>query len=114
MLRKFIINDEYHKTYWGYLFYDDVKNEYNIKLRDNISLIKCPIFFDAFLKRGQKDLGTEASLRWVKSRVVPQDRQGIEDTLKGVGLKEYDLFKLLCYFKGRCDKDNCYIEEISD
>ena len=53
-----------------------------------------------------------ASTATGQQRIIPQDRQNIGQILRDNGLKEYDEFSLLMLTMGRCEQDDCYLEEI--
>ena len=93
----------------GYLFYYENSDVFIIELSDKIQDIDVPLFFYPFFRRGIYTLNPEWSLRWVRQRIVPSDRQNLGSILKKNGLKEYNEFKLLILADGRCAQDDCAV-----
>lgn len=64
-----------------------------------------------FIKRNQHTISPERSLRWVKERVIPPERQNIGSILKENNMGFYDEFLLLISNQGRSCQDECYLVE---
>ena len=114
-MRLFAIRDESMTgdTILGYLVYYESSKSFNIELPDNADPWETTPIISSFVNRGIYSIDSHWSRRWVQQRIVPQDRQNIGQILKDNGLKEYDEFSLLMLTKGRCEQDDCYLEEIS-
>lgn len=52
------------------------------------------------------------SLRWVRERVIPPDRQNIGQILRENHMEFYDEFPLLVSNQGRSCQDECYLVQI--
>ena len=61
----------------GYLFYYESSDVFIIELSDKIQDLDVPLFFYPFFRRGIYTLNPEWSLRWVRQRIVPSDRQNL-------------------------------------
>lgn len=55
----------------------------------------------------------EESERWVRSRIVPENRHNIVEVLRANGLSEYDEASLLAASKGRSSDDDLLVYEVS-
>lgn len=108
------IKDENKDILTGYLYYYENSETYIVELAPGLSYDTVPIFFDAFLQKGQLTVGPEWSRRFIEARVVPRDRQNLKSILREAGLQKYDMFKLLMLSKGRCSQDDCSIAPVSD
>ena len=113
-MRIFAIRDETlpEKTL-GYLVYNETSKAFYIELSDDADPWETPPVLSSFVNRGIYSIDSTWSRRWVRQRIVPQDRQNIGQILRDNGLKEYDEFSLLMLTMGRCEQDDCYLEEIS-
>ena len=108
-----IRDDNYPGLILGYLFYYEKSKKFYIELPENADEWKTPLILSSLVKRGIYEADAEISLLWVQQRIVPTDRQNLGMILREHHLKEYDEFKLLMLAKGRCEQDDCYLEEIS-
>lgn len=113
-MRIFAIRDESAKDkILGYLVYYEPSRSFYTELADSLDPWDAPPVLSSFVNRGIYSIDNSWSKRWVRQRIVPQDRQNIGEILRDNGLKEYDEFSLLLLSMGRCEQDDCYLEEIS-
>lgn len=113
-MRLFAIKDESmtKDTILGYLIYYEPSRSFYIELPDSADPWELPPILSSFVNRGIYSIDHNWSRRWVQQRIVPQDRQNIGQILRDNGLKEYDEFSLLMLTMGRCEQDDCYLDEI--
>ncbi|MCI8663809.1 MAG: hypothetical protein HFG69_11300 [Hungatella sp.] len=99
---KFAIkNKVYHDKTVAWLFYDEEKKEYEIRVPEDTKSNEAPLIIAAFIEKNQRVIGKEWSLRWVRERVIPPDRQNIGQILRENNMKFYDEFPLLVSNQGR-------------
>lgn len=114
MIRKFkIINGKYNEIQ-GWLFYDTESKKYEIKKRESYKAMHPDFIFALSEEVGMTDIPEHIVWNWVSGRVITPNRQGIEDTLKSIGLKKYDIFDMLLNNHGICQMDFDYISEYTD
>ena len=115
MKRYAIKNDRYGKDKTlAVLTYDDANNTYTIDVPEENTEREVPFMISLFVKRGQRHIGNEWSMKWVQSRVTPPSRQNIGQILRVNHMKRYNEHDFLVKNQGRCCQDECYIEEIKD
>ena len=113
-MRIFAIRDESipaHSTI-GYLIYYELSKTFYIELDDTIDMWDAPPILSAFVERAEYSIDRYWSRRFVQQRLIPQDRQNINQILRENGIKEYDEFSLLMQTMGRCEQDDFYLEEL--
>ena len=93
----------------AFLYYDEEKKEYEIEVPETVESKEAPLIIADFIKKNQRKIDKDWSLRWVKQRVTPPERQNLGQILKANHMKEYDEFPLLVKNEGRCCQDECYI-----
>ena len=98
----------------GYLIYHEPSKSFYIELPDGADSWDMPLILSSFADRGEYSIDSAWSRRFVQQRIVPQDRQNIGQILRDNGLGEYDEFSLLMLTMGRCEQDDCYLEEIRE
>lgn len=112
-MRRFAIkNKVYQDKIVGYLNYDEQKHEYEIEIPEDVKSVEAPMIMADFIERNQRKIGKEWSLRWVKQRVIPPERQNIGQILRKNGMESYDEFPLLYMNQGRSCQDECYLVEV--
>jgi len=97
----------------AFLYYDETRREYRIEVPETTQSWEAPLIIADFIRKNQRSIGREWSLRWVQERVTPPERQNIGQILKANNMTEYDEFKLLVKNEGRSCQDECYIVEKS-
>lgn len=96
----------------GILNYDETAETYTIDITIGISSREAPFMLALFLKKGIRSLDQDASMRWVRSRIIPSSRQNIEEILEKNKMDSYEEHTLLLKNEGRSCQDEFYIEEI--
>lgn len=71
-----------------------------------------PFVLHEFAQRGCLTVGNSWSQRWVRSRLVPPERQNLGEILRENGLSDYDEAQLLALTGGRCSQDDCHLEPV--
>ena len=98
----------------GYLFYYEKSRRFYIELVSSLDKWSAPALFYGHMKRKQYFVDSEWSMRWVRQRIIPAERQNISAILRDNGLKSYDEYKLLELSQGRCAQDDSYIVKITE
>ena len=112
-MRKFAIRSELcGEKDLAFLYYDEEKKQYEIEVPKETESFEAPLIIADFIKKGQRKIGREWSLRWVQERVTPPNRQNIGQILRVNHMTEYDEFKFLVKNEGRSCQDECYIVEV--
>ena len=101
--------DEGRDRTLGYLFYYDRSKRFYTELLEGISEWDAPAMFFGHVKRNEYSIDSEWSMKWVRQRIIPAERQNIASVLKDNGLKQYDEYRLLLLSEGRCAQDEQYI-----
>lgn len=96
----------------GILQYFEKEKSWIIELKDDLDEWSAPLLFAGLVKKGIYTMPKSLSRDWVRSRVVPSERQNIGDILKNHRLKEYDEMKLLELSGGKCSQDSLMIKRI--
>ncbi|MBQ7581984.1 MAG: DUF2442 domain-containing protein [Lachnospiraceae bacterium] len=96
----------------GYLFYYERAHRFYTELDGELDEWEAPAMFYGHVKRGIYSIDSKWSMKWVRQRIIPAERQNIGVILKENGLKFYDEYKLLCLSEGRCAQDECYVVKI--
>ena len=104
------IRDEYaNKKEIGYLFYFEKSRIFSIELEDSVSEQDVPVFLASFVRKGIRTLDPEWSRRWVRQRIIPEERQNLGIILRENHLQMYDEYRLLILGSGRCAQDDCMV-----
>lgn len=93
----------------AYLCYYEKSRSFSIEISPEVSANDLPIFFAGFASGNVMSIDLEWSKRWVKERIVPEDRQNLGSILRDNKIKDYDLMKLLETARGRSSQDDCAI-----
>lgn len=109
-MEKFYIKNEIGKVQ-GILNYNSDNKEFTIDIDENIDLKTCPAFLYMAYKKDMKHIDEKLSMIFVKNRIVPEDRQNIDEILKAFNLDTYDPYEILKITKGKCCMDECYVEK---
>ncbi len=112
-MRKFAVkNGFYDGKVVAYLLYDEKDRTYQIEVPEGVRNVEAPPIIAGLMEKGQRKIGNEWSLRWVKMRVIPPERQNIGQILRENGMDRYDEFRLLMNNQGRSCQDECYLVEV--
>ncbi|MCR5675173.1 MAG: DUF2442 domain-containing protein [Lachnospiraceae bacterium] len=93
----------------GYLFYFERARRFYVELMDGLDEWDAPALFMRHAREGRYSVDSEWSMKWVRQRIIPPDRQNLGSILKENGLKYYDEYRLLVLSEGRCAQDEAYI-----
>lgn len=114
-MKIFAIQNEYdNSTPTSFLFYYEVSRKFYVEITDNADEWQVPFAFSGLVKKNIRTVNASRSLRWVKERIVPSDRQNILQILKDNGLERYDEYDLLMLGSGRCAQDDYCLVPISE
>ena len=80
-----------------------------IELPPRVDPWDLPFVLHEFAQRGELTVDAQWTLRWVRSRLVPTERQNLGEVLRVNGLEDYDELRLLELTEGRCAQDDCYL-----
>ena len=93
----------------GYLFYYERSRRFYAELLKDLDEWTAPFIFGGFVKRGIYSIDSEWTMRFVRQRIIPSDRQNLGSILKANKLREYDEYKLLQISEGRCAQDELFL-----
>lgn len=113
-MKVYEIYDEENQLDIGILSYFEDNKSYIIELRTELDEWTAPLLFTSFVKKGIYTIPRDASLMWVRERVIPIGRQNIGSILSTHKMKEYDEMKLLELSEGRCSQDGLCIRRIEE
>ena len=95
----------------GILLYFEREKAFIVELADGLDEWTAPLLFTAYVKRGILTIPRDVSLAWVRERIIPSNRQNINQILKNHKLKEYDEIKFLEISEGKCSQDSLIIKK---
>lgn len=98
----------------GYLFYYEKSKRFFTRLLEELDEWSAPFIFSGHVKRGEYDIDSVWSRKFVEQRIIPYERQNLGSILKENGLKSYDECKLLQLSNGRCAQDELYVVRVSE
>lgn len=110
-MKIFAIRDESAQvqTDLAYLLYYEQEKRFYIELPEDADPWDTPLLLSSFLKKGETTVNAYWSKLWVQQRIIPTDRQNINQVLRDNGLESYDEFALLMLSMGRCAQDDYYL-----
>ena len=110
-MKTFALRDEAddRRSDLAYLMCYERTRAFYLELPDGADPWGLPFILHEFAARGQTTVDAPWSLRWVRSRLVPTERQNLGEVLRVNGLEEYDELRLLTLTEGRCAQDSCYL-----
>ena len=78
------ICDEYYPELGdlGYLLYFENTHRFYIEIADGLDYWYAPPIMDWYIEHGIEYVDAEWSLKWVQNRIIPPDRQNIDDLVK--------------------------------
>ncbi|MBR3315307.1 MAG: helix-turn-helix domain-containing protein [Atopobiaceae bacterium] len=80
-----------------------------IELSPHVDPWDLPFVLHEFAQRNEPTVDSQWALRWVRSRLVPTERQNLGEVLRTNNLQSYDELRLLELTEGRCSQDECYL-----
>lgn len=95
----------------GTLLYFEREKAFIVELDDGLDEWTAPLLFTAYVKRGIFTIPRDVSLAWVRERIIPSNRQNINQILKNHKLKEYDEIKFLEISEGKCSQDSLIVKK---
>ena len=110
-MKSYEIIDGEHGALVGVLLYYEKSGTFVIELTDGLDEWTAPLLFTSYVKNRIYTIPRDASLLWVRERVIPAGRQNIQDILANHRLKEYDEMRFLEISGGRCSQDSLYIRK---
>lgn len=112
-MREYIIKGANGKKTWGTLYYSDKRNSFRIVFRHDITLSeKPPAYVYRFIMNGRTELTGELAQMWVTDRIIPKDRQNIDEILRVNGLQHYREIDMLELSMGRATYDDLFLERV--
>lgn len=96
----------------AYLLYYEREKRFYIELPDGADPWELPLLLDSFVRQGEATVNSYWSRIWVQQRIIPSDRQNINEILRDNNLDEYDEYEMLMLAMGRCAQDDYYLAEI--
>ena len=93
----------------GFLFYYEKSGRFFTELLSSVNEWDAPFIFSGFVKKKQHSIDSEWSMRFVRQRIIPYERQNLGEILKENKLKAYDEYRLLLLSEGRCAQDELYL-----
>ncbi|MBR3305839.1 MAG: DUF2442 domain-containing protein [Lachnospiraceae bacterium] len=98
----------------GYLFYYERSRRFFSELLSDLDEWTAPFIFAGAVKRGIYSIDSEWTMKFVRQRIIPADRQNLGDILKANKLREYDEYKLLQLSEGRCAQDELFLVKCTE
>ena len=109
MFRKFEIIHEPTDTKLGYVYMDTNKYDFCIKI---ITKNNLDAFSMLYYNQGIHVFKGELAEEYLQRRILPPDRQALDQYLENMDLKKYDLIDILDFTKGYCEMDRNYFREV--
>ena len=106
-----ICEDGTHKVL-GYLFYYPQSRRFYAEILSDLDEWEAPAIFYSNIKKGVYSIDSIWTMKWVRQRIIPLERQNIGSILKDNNLKEYDEYRLLVLSAGKCAQDDNYITKV--
>lgn len=98
----------------GYLFFSDASGRFYTELLPDLSVWDAPPIFLSHVRRKVYSIDSVWTMKWVRQRIIPAERQNIGAVLKAYHLRIYDEYQLLLRSEGRCAQDEEYIEKTTE
>ena len=96
----------------AYLIYYETEKRFYLEIADDASYGDLPVSLHIYMRNGNRSLNSQQASDWVSQRIVPSERQNINQFLREMKIREYDDYSFLLMNKGRCSQDDCYLESI--
>ena len=115
-MRTFAIKNDKHKKRpaQSWLYYDEERKVFSIRIDRNADIQDLPLMLSILAEKGEYETEGKWPLKFVRSRIVPPERQNLGAILKAHGLEFYDELEFLLFDMGRCSNDDYYLEEIKE
>lgn len=97
----------------AYLLYSETDKNFYIELKDKLKISNVPIFFDYYINHNIKTIDSYYSYLWVLDRIIPSNRQNINELMDVLKIDNYDEFSFLYAYKGKSCQDDLVINPIS-
>ncbi|MDR1088459.1 MAG: hypothetical protein LBL23_04235 [Coriobacteriales bacterium] len=110
MLRNYLITDDAGVDF-GTLSYAPETAAWHLEINPERNWEDTPLSLALYIQQGTYNLDERQSLAWVRDRLVPPNRQNINQILASLGIEEYDEFALLQHTQGRSPHDKLHLEE---
>lgn len=108
------IDTQYNNISYGLFVYDDYYRRatliYNSEAVNNST--KAPLQIGMSIENGDKQFHELKMDKFIRSLVVPPERQGIDEILRSAGMKSYSAVEIYVKIKGNVVKDTCRLVEI--
>ena len=112
-MREYLIKGAKGRKTWGTLYYSDKRNAFRIVFRSDIQMDeKPPAYVHRFMTNGRTEITGELAMMWVTDRIIPPNRQNIDEILRVNGLKHYREIDMLELSMGRATYDDLYLERV--
>ena len=108
VLKIFAIKNK--KYIFGYFFVDLENDDCYIELNEGLD--NYPVFFDIFINKKKYIIESYWTRKWIEERVIPAERQNINDILKDNGFKYYNEILMIIASKAHSSMDDNYLKEI--
>ena len=102
------------KKLLGYLFYYEKSKRFFAELLSSIDEWSAPFIFSGLVKKGIYSIDSEWTMKFVRQRIIPSDRQNLGSILKENRLFEYDEYRLLQISGGRCAQDELFLVKCNE
>lgn len=96
---------------YGYFYCNDVYEDCYIDLIEGLE--EYPIFFNMFIENKKYTINEYWTLKWIKERVIPYERQNIVEILKSMNEITYNEIKIFIKQKGKSSMDDNYLKLIN-
>lgn len=113
MIRQFKVrNSIYSNEILGTLYLDTVTEEYKLLVLKDYSKLHPDYFLRWWAEHGISEVSGAEIQHWIQRRILPPNRHGINGFLDFIGIKEYNVSKIIDYTKGICVMDDLWFEEV--
>ena len=111
MLKAYNLIKETNPTPCGTLYYDTYTKCFYFDIAPNYPINELPAILAAYRSMDKISLNHNETLRFIRARIIPVERQNIIDILKSVEEEAYSEIFMLEYTQGICCMDDFYLEE---
>lgn len=97
----------------GDFTYDTVKKEFKFEKYENIDNRKyLPLGMYSYLNWNLEYIPTSDDIKfWIEERVMPKERQNVDEVLKAIGLLYYDAWEICRRTRAMCMEDYFWISK---